>query len=227
MKTKNLLLGAAFIALGFTACKSDEEKQAEITINTYTTYVDSLGNVAEADAKANWEAIDAEYMQRTADAEAALANMKDKAQAEERLMASKARYEEMKAKYQAARDDEMKAAASSNPKAMLRNSLFGEGNMGEDMNFGWVNKDNILRVYNDFNNAYDKNKDNYSREDYDEIKAMYEALDARKNTVEKEGLSSGDNRKIAELKFKFGPRFKKDRMSAKGDENQDAKDEAN
>jgi hypothetical protein len=40
------------------------------------------------------------------------------------------------------------------------------------------------------------NKDKYSREDWDEIKLMYEALDSRKNTVEKEGLSSEDNRKL-------------------------------
>ncbi len=99
--------------------------------------------------------------------------------------------------------------------------------MGNDINYDWVNKDNILRVYNDFYNEFDKNKDNYTREDYDEIKALYEALDARKNTVEKEGLSSSDNRKIAELKFKFGPKFKWNRSGAKSDENRDAKDQAN
>ena len=32
--------------------------------------------------------------------------------------------------------------------------------------------------------------------------------------------------KIAELKLKFAPKFKIDRMKAKGEENQDAKDEA-
>jgi hypothetical protein len=33
---------------------------------------------------------------------------------------------------------------------------------------------------------------------------MYEALDSRKNTVEKKVFSS-DNKEIAGLKFKFGP----------------------
>jgi ribosomal protein L17 len=227
MKTRSVLLGMAVVALGFTSCKSDEEKQAEKTVDTYSMYVDSVSNVAEADAKANWEAIEAEYAQKTSDAEAALANMKDKVKSEEKVNASKAKYEEMKAKYQAALDEDMKAnAAASDPKAKLRADLFGEGNMGDDMNFDWINKDNILRVYNDFNNAYDKNHGDYTREDYDEVKAMYEALDARKNTVEKEGLSSGDNAKIAEIKLKFAPKFKLDRMGAKGSENKDAKDEA-
>ena len=228
MKTRNVLFGLSLIGLSFTGCKSDEEKHAEKTVDTYTTYVDSVGNVAAADAKANWEAIEAEYNQRTADAEAALANMKDKTKAEERIAASKAKYEELKAKYQAELEQNMAAApAGGDSKTKLRSSLFAGSNMGEDMNFDWVNKDNILKVYNDFNNAYDANHDNYTREDYDEVKALYEALDARKNTVEKEGLSSHDNLKIAELKLKFGPKFKKDRMGAKGDENQDAKDEAN
>src|SRR5687768_3891212 len=149
MKTKSLLLGAAVIALGFTACKSDEEKQAEKTVDTYTVYVDSVNNVAAADAKANWEAINAEYMQRTADAEAALANMKDKEKAQERINASKARYEELKAKYQAEMDEEAKAAApAGSPKSKFRSTFFSEGTTGEDMNFDWVNKDNILKVYN-------------------------------------------------------------------------------
>lgn len=227
MKTRNLLLSAAVIAFTFTSCKSDEEKQAEKTVDTYTTYIDSVGNVAEADAKANWEAIDAEYNQRTTDAEAALANMKDKEKAQERINQSKAKYEELKAKYQAQLDQDRAAADNgSGSKAQLRSSLFPMGQIGDDMNMDWVNKDNILKVYNDFNNSYDEHHGDYTREDFDEVKLLYEALDARKNTVEKEGLSSEDNRKIAELKFKFGPKFKLDRIAAKSAENEHAKDKA-
>jgi len=226
MKTRNALLGLSLLVLGFTSCKSDEERQSEKTVDSYTKYVDSLGGVAAADAKSNWEAIEAEYNQKTADAEAALANMKDKTNAEERINTSKAKYEEMKAKYQSEMEQEMNASDSNDPGARVRTTLFPGGSVGADMNFDWVNKDNILKVYNDFNNAYDANKDNFSREDFDEVKKAWEALDARKNTVEKEGLSSADNLKIAELKLKWSSQFKIDRMKAKGDENQDAKDEA-
>ena len=131
----------------------------------------------------------------------------------------------MRARYQAAIDAEKESDNSGG--SSLSATLFPMGTVGKDLNFDWVNKDNILRVYNDFNNAYDENKDKFSREDFDEIKQMYEALDARKNTVEKEGLSAEDNRKIAELKFKFAPTFKVDRMGAKTAENEDAKEDAN
>jgi len=67
------------------------------------------------------------------------------------------------------------------------------------------------------------NKDSYSREDWDEIKMMYEALDSRKNTVEKEGLSSEGNRKIAGLKLKFAPMYTVNRMGAKSEEMDAAK----
>jgi hypothetical protein len=225
MKSKNLLLGVAVIALGFTSCKDEKAEQAEKKVDTYVVYVDSLGNVAEADAKTNWEAIDASYQMRISDAEAALENLKDKEKAQERIDASKAKYEALKAKMQADMNVVKEAAtpAPVNSKQKLRNALFGQGKIGDDMNFSWVNKDNIHSVYQQFIHTAEDNKDSYSREDWDEIKVMYEALDSRKNTVEKEGLSSSDNRKIAGLKFKFAPMLKVNRMGAKSEEMRDAK----
>jgi hypothetical protein len=45
----------------------------------------------------------------------------------------------------------------------MRNSLFGEGKISEDMNFDWVNKDNIHNVYQQFVHTVEDNKDAYSR----------------------------------------------------------------
>jgi hypothetical protein len=67
----------------------------------------------------------------------------------------------------------------------MRNSLFGEGKIGDDMNFDWVNKDNIHSVYRQFIHTAEDNKDNYSREDWDEVKLMYEALDSRKTLLKR------------------------------------------
>ncbi len=92
------------------------------------------------------------------------------------------------------------------------------------MNFSWVNAANIHNVYQQFVHTVEDNKDKYSREDWDEIKLMYEALDSRKNTVEKEGLSSEDNRKIAGLKAKFAPMYTLNRMGAKSGEMKRAKE---
>ena len=224
MKSTKMVLGIAVIALGFTSCKDEKAQQAEKTVDTYVMYVDSLGNVASEDAKANWQGIEATYQLRSGDAQAALANMKDNAEAQERLDAATAKYESLKAKYEAEMQENAQAAVAANPKQQLRNALFGEGKIGDDMSFTWVNKDNILGVYQQFVSTVDTNKDAYSREDWDEIKLMYEALDSRKNTVEKEGLSGDDNRKIASLKLKFAPMYTVNRMGAKSGEMKKAKE---
>lgn len=229
MKSRKLLLGIALIALAFTSCKDEKETQAQKTVDTYVVYVDSLGNVAATDAKTNWQAIDAAYHLRMSEAEAALANLKESVKAKERIEASKTKFEELKAKVEAEMTAEKQASAASkastapNSKQQMRNALFGEGKIGDDMNFNWVNKDNIHSVYQQFVHTVENNKDKYSREDWDEIKLMYEALDSRKNTVEKEGLSSSDNRKIASLKLKFAPMYTLNRMGAKSSEMEKAK----
>ncbi len=219
MKKVQLLLGVAIMAVSFTSCKSEEEKMAEQSFDRYEKYVDSVNNVAEAEALANWQAIEAGYNDRMSEADMAIVNMKDQTNAQDRIEKAKVKYSEFKMKVEAS------APKPVDRKTVIRNSYFGDGIMsGDSMDFSWVNKDNILKVYNDFYNEFEKNKDSYSREDFDEIKALYEALDSRKNTVEKEGLSSKDNRKIAEIKFKFGPKFKWERMGAKAEENAEAKE---
>ena len=143
---------------------------------------------------------------------------KDQEKAQARIDASNAKYEALKAKLEAANQ------AAISPKQQLRNALFGEGKIGDDMSFAWVNKDNILATFKTFTQTVENNKDAYTREDWDEIKLLYEALGTRKNTVEKEGLSSSDNNEIAGIKIKFAPMLKVNRMGAKAEENAAAKE---
>lgn len=218
MKNRILVVGMAVIALGFTSCKDDKQKEAEEAVNTYVVYVDSLSNVAIEDARGNWQAIEANYELKNSQAETALSDLKDDMAQKEKIEASRVKYEALKAKMIADME-----ASKPNPKQTMRNALFGEGKVGNDMNFDWVNAENIHSVYQQFVHTVEDNKDSYTREDWDEIKLMYEALDSRKNTVEKEGLSSEDNRKIAGLKIKFAPMYKLNRMGAKTAEMKEAK----
>jgi hypothetical protein len=220
MKKRNLFLGLALVALVFTSCKDEKAVQAEKSVDSYVVYVDSIGNIDAVEVKTNWQTIDDSYQIRVTEAEMALDNLKEREAAQARIDAAKAKYEALKAQIEA----DMQAEMAANSKQALRNALFGEGKIGADMNFDWVNKDNILAVYEQFVSAADANKDNYSREDWDEIKLLYEALDSRKNTVENEGLSSADNRKIAALKLKFAPMLTFNRMGAKTEEMQEAKE---
>jgi hypothetical protein len=218
MKNIQLLSGIALIALSLTSCKDEKQEKAQKTVDSYVAYVDSVKNVKADDLKADWKNVEAEYDRKAAEAELALADIKDNSAATEKVNTSKVKYEEFKKEMTT-----VFAPPAPSPKQQLRNALFGEGKIGEDMNFDWVNAKNIHSVYQQFVHTVEDNKDKYSREDWDEVKMMYEALDSRKNTVEKEGLTSEDNRKIAGLKLKFAPMYTLNRMGAKSEETKEAK----
>lgn len=218
MKNIKIATGIALLALSFTSCKDEKQEKAQKTIDSYVTYVDSVKNVKADDLKENWQSVEAEYDRRAEEAQLALADIKDNTAESEKINTSKAKYEEFKKDVTA-----LFAPPAPSPKQQLRNALFGEGKIGDDMSFSWVNAQNIHSVYQQFVHTVENNKDSYSREDWDEIKVLYEALDSRKNTVEKEGLTAEDNRKIAGLKVKFAPMYTVNRMGAKAEENKAAK----
>ena len=211
------------ILVGMVSCKNKEKEMADKRIGELESFVDSLKVVSAEDREANWDKIAEDFETKNANAKDALEGLDEesKTKSQEKLDASNASYEEYKV---IALTKPVAEPVKTNPSQNLRDRLFGAGKIGNDMNFAWVNKDNILNVYNNLFESYKANKGDFTREDYDEIKLMYEALDTRKNTVEKEGLSSEDNGKIASIKMKLAPMFKLNRMGAKGRENQEAKE---
>jgi hypothetical protein len=142
-----------------------------------------------------------------------------------RYPAEEEQYAALKATYETnIKEQEMQTnfTATSDYRQVLRNSLFGEGMIGTDLQFGFVTASNLLSVFSNFVNTVSDNRNNYSREDWDEIKVLYEALDTRKNAVEKE-LPKGDNFKIAKLKIKFSSIKATHRGGTKAAENREAK----
>lgn len=216
----------SMIVLGMTSCKNEEKEMADKRISELESYVDSLNAVSAEERAANWEQIASDFDTKSANANEALANLDEstKATSQEKIAASTSKYEELKASVAAKPDVNSTNSGKPTANQLLRDRLFGAGKIGDDMSFAWVNKDNALKVYETFFQSYKDNKGDFSREDYDEIKLMYEALDNRKNTVEKEGLSAEDNGKIASIKLKFGPMFKVNRIGAKSRETAEAKE---
>lgn len=219
MKKVTLILSAA-ILVGFTSCNKATEDSAQLSVNEFNEYVDSVKNVTPVYTDSSWTAIDNGYQERALKAEAALASLEEKEKA--KAEASKATYAEMKATYeaqiQAAKDQRV-----ADQKQKLRNNLFGEGKIGSDMSFDFVTAENANEVYDNFVNAVSENKDNYSREDWDEIKVLYEALDTRKNAIEKD-LKTNDNLAIAKNKVRFAAINTTNRSSSKVEENSEAKE---
>jgi hypothetical protein len=218
---KNLIKPITIITLSLAciSCKSDQEERTEKLTNDYLQFVDSVSTVSADDAAAKWDSIEKLYDKKTEVLNTEVDKLENKSAIEEKINLAATKYEEFKKSI----IEKKVALDAQNENLKEKKELFGSDFISDDLKFEWVNKDNILNVYDNFVTAVSKNKDAYSREDWDEIKMFYEALDTRKNTVEKEGLSSSDNRKIAMLKIKFAPMFTLNRMGAKSEENAKAK----
>lgn len=232
MKKNVLKIGLlSIILVVLVSCVNKNKELANQRISDLESYVDSLKMVSAEERQANWDQIAADYDSINASANEALLTLeeKDKTTSEEKVKASNAKYDALKVtvisknETEATSDNAVKPPKMSASQA-LRDRLFGAGKIGTDVNFTWVNKSNILSVYDNFFQSYKQNKSEFTREDYDEIKLLFEALDSRKNTVEKEGLTPEDNRKIAAIKLKFSPMFKVNRVGAKSRENEEAKE---
>jgi hypothetical protein len=219
MKKLKLTFVLIATAIVLTACKDEKQEKAQKSLAAYTKYVDSVSAITAEEANKNWDAIENDYDKVKMDAENSLASANDKAALQTSYDNSVTKYEEFKTNTLSEKENN----EANDPKTVKYRILFGSGYVNDDMKFNWVNKDNILSVYENFYNTVHKNKDSYSREDWDEIKLVYEALDTRKNTVENEGLTSADNHKIANLKLKFSPMYTLNRMGAKSEENAEAK----
>lgn len=212
-------LGFFLILVAFTSCKSEQEKKTELLTNNYVKFIDSLVNVGTDAAAAKWDNIEKDFDKKTDELNIEVDKLEDKSTLERIINESTVKYEVFKSEA-----IKKKVLLDAKDTKLIRNKqLFGVDYINNDTKFEWVNKDNILDVYTQFVTTVSTNKNKYSREDWDEIKMQYEALDSRKNTVEKEGLTSDDNMKIAGLKLKFAPMYRLNRMIAKSEENANAK----
>ncbi len=221
MKKINFLIAAALFAIAFTACKSAPTEAEQNAIN-FNNYVDSIEKLTPVYSTSNWKDLNDGYEMRVTKTETTMSTLSEAEK--ERIEASKTRYATLKTNYEI-KIKEVEVPVKPSYRVALRNGLFGEGVVGDDMSFSFVTGANLLDTYRNFVNTVSENRDLYSREDWDEIKVLYEALDTRKNTVEKEA-PRGDNSKIAGLKIKFASIKGTNRGGTKGEENREAKEKA-
>ncbi len=219
MKTLKFTIAICVSTLLFTSCKNEKMEQTAQNVEEFTMYVDSISSLDVEEAKANWTNIEEDYDSYKVTASENSNELAENEKLRNDVDEATLKFEEYKA--QLAKQQEQEVIIKND----FRISLLGENYKNDDMKFEWINKDNILSVYQNFVDTVAANKDTYSREDWDEIKLLYEAIDTRKNTVENEGLTSSDNGKIAGLKLKFAPMYTLNRMGAKSEENAEAKNQ--
>ena len=79
MKNLKVILGAVAITATLASCKDEAKVTAEKNVDHYSSYVDSVNNLSAETRLANWEAIQAGYEMRLAEAEASLATLENNA----------------------------------------------------------------------------------------------------------------------------------------------------
>ncbi|HEY8396875.1 MAG TPA: hypothetical protein VIK80_02975 [Flavihumibacter sp.] len=212
MKTIKYFAISAITLSSLVACQNNTERDERIAADI-ENYVDSVSSNVSNYTKDTWEDISTSYKAKRAELKEDGRELSDKAKAD--LDEAEQKFASLRTKF----ESNIKAAES---KQAMRNELFGAGKVGNDLSFNWVTAANAKEVYTNFVNTVERNKEKYSREDWDEIKLMYEALDSRKNEIEKD-LPSADNREIAKQKVKFVGIRAVNRLTAKVEENADSK----
>jgi uncharacterized protein DUF6565 len=220
MTSRFPFLAAVAVTLSVTFISCDSADSAvEQDLNRLGSYLDSVKKATPEYTEKRWDDIKSEYNETIAKIDVANAKLSDGAN--KKLESVKADYNQLKDDYTShiQASNQQKADAY---KTNIRKALLGEEQLASDMQFNFVTGKNALAVYDRFVTTVKENQNTYSREDWDEIKVLYEALDNRKNEIEKD-LPTSDNMKIAKLKVQFAGIKSVKRPLSKVDENEAAK----
>ncbi|RYD83082.1 MAG: hypothetical protein EOP53_01845 [Sphingobacteriales bacterium] len=207
-------------SLAFTSCDNaaNNNDTADTNRTNYTEFVTRIeGERDRWDTDtAYWETVDRDYepMRTQMDAEYATADENRKKEIDD----VRSRYDKVKGDYMAAREQRMAAANNEKRSAELRTKVFGAEATADLSN---VNGKNIRSYYEKLVDNVKQNKESYTPDDWDAVKAWYEKLDAMKNNFEGKDLSAKDNLAIARLKVEYDLVAKTRRIDAKTEQKVD------
>jgi hypothetical protein len=163
MKAHVLNLGTFLgMIIVLVSCKDKKQQLVENRIDKIEHFVDSLKTLDVEEMAQNWEAIDGTFQNQSEEIDSLTDELPD-----EKKEVYKYRLNTVTTKYFDIRtvvvkdtvEIENPVLASSLDYQKLRDQLFGAGVLGKDMNFNWVNKSNILSVYQKFYDSFKINKD--------------------------------------------------------------------
>ncbi len=212
---KKLIL-SAIVAAGIFACNSSQPTEDfTLPVTNLNAWIDSVSNLGDLTAE-QWAELEAQY----AAASSTIDTSKLDETTKNKFMEATGRWTSFKDAYAAklvASDTSAQANAGS---SALVKDIFGDVKMANADDYSFMTADNALVIYETFYNNAKTKKDQYSSDDWNLVKAMYEKMDAQKNIVEKQGLKTADNLKIAKLKIQFATLFNIGKGDAKISEKQ-------
>jgi hypothetical protein len=208
MKRKSMMF--MLVCLTGTAILVACGQKSPKSYDDYRAYVNSRIDSADRYYDREWADLEREYEMKRAAVENDAQKLDEKTDAEYRKLNEK--WDSFKASYTEHR--------TRTKMEKLRGGLLPADVKGDFSNVGG---DRLLAVYTHFVDYVEANRESFDREQWDEIKIVWERLDAHKNEVEKD-LPKGDNMKIAAQKLRFNGARMFERGAEKAKENTDAKE---
>jgi hypothetical protein len=194
MKKGIILLMIGALLLSEIAC-IEPNKNAEIEVKDLRHYIDSVEQNRHNyyQDETYWISVEKHYLTEQKNIEIKAADLTTQARAD---------YEKLKVDYAALKVKYTEERTKINARIGLRNSLYGDIKINDDISFMFMTAKNVLSIYQTFVTTVDNNKEEYSREEWDEIQTLYDTMNARKDEIEKE-ITAKDKKKITGQKIKF------------------------
>ncbi len=204
----SLFLGFFATSLFFTACGDNNRTDNTDNYNNFVTRIEGERDKWDTDT-AYWTNVDREYEPMRAEMDASYDKMDEAGR--KKIDDIRTRYDRVKGDYMTAREQKMTVNREASQTA-LRTKIFGAEATADLSN---VNGKNIRSYYEKLVNNVKANRESYTPDDWDAVKAWYEKLDAMKNQFEGKDLSSKDNLAIAKLKVEYAAIAKTARVDSK------------
>lgn len=204
-----MLIAITVIAFSSVSCGDNGHKKDD-DVESFKVFVTDLQAKSEEELKENWETIEKEYKEKVTAIDQKTDKLENEIKQEYEQL--KKDYQELKAKYsiQMMKDE---GDLDGNLQKLYEVVLTNEG----DMDLSGVTTSNIVAVYAGFVEIVDFHKDEYTREDWDEVDILWDALNKRKNELE-DNLSNEQRMKISEDKVKYGTFKTLNKLPAKSEE---------
>lgn len=194
-------MATGLFVIAFNACNDNEKDTVKANVNDLSQYVDSVDNLQPVYTDGQWAMIDNGYQSRVIKVDPPTITLDEVEKAT--VQKSKEKYAAMKAKYETGiKEANAAKAAAQNPAQHLRDDLFGTGKLGADNQWNFVTAANVVSVYQDFVEKVRVKGDNYSDEEWSEVRSLWKSLNARKEEIEND-IPGKDKVKIAGIKVAY------------------------
>ena len=204
----HILASLTMIFFLFSACSRSNEAKMEEELKHMQTLMEDTRQDIKEDTRQRWEDIEAEFNEAQQKLDEGMSEMNDEML--DKYAKLKQEFNELRREYKDATSEilsdpqEVRISDRDWHTPMYIKLLFEPLMISEgDLTLNEVDANNITQVYANFVGVVNDHATKYSREDWDEVDILWDALNKRKNQVEG-FLTMADKNEIGKYKTEYG-----------------------